>query len=243
MKKNIKKIFNYFGYDIVKNDRKKGYKFKPEDEDKYKWLQSSNIRTVLDIGAHKGESAAEYHQIFPEAYVYSFEPLKDCFEVIQRRFINDKKQKTFNFALGDETGQIQIHRSSFTPGSSILKFGESLKKAFPFASEYTRETINVTTLDEVAKDLQLDGNVLMKIDVQGFEDKVLRGAKNSLNKIKFLIIELSFTELYDGQPVFSEIYNMLTKSGFKYAGSWRQSLNPPDGKVLQQDAIFIQASH
>ena len=144
-------------------------------------------------------------------------------------------------ALGDETGEAVINRSSFTPGSSIRSFGTSFKKAFPFASEYTEEIINVTTLDAISQDLQLIDNIFMKIDVQGFEDNVLKGARNTLHKIKILIIELTFTELYDGQPCFSEIYEILTKSGFSYSGSWRQSFNPIDGQVLQQDAIFIQA--
>ena len=85
------------------------------------------------------------------------------------------------------------------------------------------------------------GTILIKIDVQGSEDKVIRGGQKTLRRAKAVIVETSFTELYDGQPLFHDIYEGLRSLGFSYSGSWAPDLkNPLDGSHLQQDSIFVR---
>jgi len=55
-----------------------------------------------------------------------------------------------------------------------------------------------------------------------------------------LIVETSFTKLYEGQPLFDDIYKTLKESGFDYGGNWDQLTDSCDGRILQADAIFLR---
>jgi len=217
------------------------YEFGPTREARLNWLKNLNIRTVLDIGANTGQFAAYIRTILPEAMIYAFEPLKDCYQQLVET-VNVPNFKAFNFALGSEFGEIEIHRSKYSPSSSILMMGRLHKEAFPFTSGGVVERIAVKRLDDIAGNLKFVENVLIKIDVQGFEDKVLAGGRNIIQKAKVLIVETSFKSLFEGQPLFDEIYDIVRGMGFEHHGNWTQLLNPLDGSVLQADGIFIKAN-
>ena len=135
-----------------------------------------------------------------------------------------------------------MHRSDYSPSSSLLKMGQLHKEVFPFSAGEILETVDVNTLDNIAQELVLADNILLKIDVQGYEQKVIMGSRNILKRIKVIIIETSFHELYEGQPLFSEIYDILNRLDFVYSGSWGELKSPLDGAPLQQDSIFIRKS-
>ena len=143
-------------------------------------------------------------------------------------------------ALGDKKGKLNIHRSEYSGSSSLLKMAKLHKEAFPFSAGETLETIEINTLDNIMQEPDLKDNILLKIDVQGYEDRVIMGSTNILGRIKVIIVETSFNELYEGQPLFSDIYELLYKQGFVYSGSWEELKSPLDGATLQQDSIFIR---
>lgn len=232
MIKVIKKIFNYFGFKITRFNKK-------IERNKYNWLKHFEIKTIIDIGANTGSFTIFINKIFPHASIYAFEPLNDCYEELKLNTNNIKKLKIFKFALSDRKEKTFINRSSFAPSSSILEMSETHKNSFPHSKSSSKEEIEVDTLDNLLMNEYLEKNILVKIDVQGYEKKVLLGAQKILTKTKIIILELSFEELYKGSPNFDEIYNLLKKFGFNYLGSWGQLNNPLNGKPLQQDAIFI----
>jgi FkbM family methyltransferase len=211
----------------------------PSEKDKFKWLQNMNIKTVIDVGAHTGEFALKIHQILPHAKIYSFEPLKDCFEKLNKNSKSIANLQCFNVALGEQRQETEIHHNDFSPSSSLLKLGEH-KEHFPFTQGSTKEIIQVDTLDNFTQKLSLQKNILLKIDVQGFEDKVIAGSLSTLSDVKLIIVETSFKELYKSQPLFSDIYYILTKLDFIYLGSWGQLKSPIDGSPCQEDSIFVK---
>jgi len=216
------------------------FKFAPSPQDRFKWIQDMNIRTVIDVGAHKGESALQFHKMFPDARIFSFEPIHDCFIELNSTMKNVPNFRSFNLALAENRGELTIHRSEFSPSSSLLKMAKLHKEAFPFSVDEIIETVDIDTLDNIASGLELVDNILLKVDVQGYEDKVILGSTNVLRRIKVIIIETSFCELYEGQPLFSDIYELLNRHSFMYSGSWGDLGSPLDGTPLQQDSIFIR---
>ena len=205
----------------------------------YRWLINQKIKTVLDIGANTGQFAELIHKIIPAANIISFEPLKDCFVELEKNGKKFGKFEAYNFALGDERGEVPIYRSEFSPSSSLLPMGNLHKEAYPFTKRGTVEKIKVKRLDEF-KNLNISFPMLVKIDVQGFEDKVIDGGGKIISKAQVLIVETSFQVLYEGQPMFEDIYQRLTKLGFTYHGNWFQDNDGRDGAALQADAIFIK---
>lgn len=221
-----------------------GRKLGVPEKDKFKWIQEMGIKTIIDVGAHEGEFSYEFHQLFPKARIYAFEPLAKPFKALNQRMQKVSLFKAFNFALSDRECEQNMHRSDgFTPSSSLLEMSDFLKEAYPFTANSVMEKVSVTTLDKAIQkmDLSLEDHVLLKIDTQGYEKKVLQGAKEALKIVKIIIVETSFYELYKGQPLFKDILDYLYQEGFIYVGHWGDpQKKPADGLILQEDSIFVR---
>jgi len=244
MKKYLKKILKQavktLGYEVTPLKGPQQFQFQPRPEDQFKWIQDYGIHTILDVGAHTGESALQFHSIFPHAKIYSFEPIPECFRLLESRTQSIPNHFRFNFAIGDTNGTLDIQKSQYSPSSSLLKMGDLHKSAYPFSSEHSSEKVEIRTLDELQKEIEHEKLVLLKIDTQGYEKHVLLGATETLKNVDIIIVETSFEELYESQPRFPEIYQMLQEKGFEYKGSWDQFCSPKNGRPLQQDGIFIR---
>jgi FkbM family methyltransferase len=204
------------------------------------WLRDWNIRTVFDVGANTGQFATLIHRALPQARIYSFEPLGDCCEQLKKTMASLSGFQAFDFALGDTTGRTQIHRSAAPESSSILPMGQLHKSAFPYTAQTQIETIEIRRLDEVAHDLQIEDNVLIKVDVQGTEDKVIAGGERTFARATALIMETTFVPLYQGQVLFDAIYDRLRRMGFTYMGTEHIIRDPRTGRVLQCDSLFLR---
>jgi len=226
----INNFFRLFGVEIKRTPQ-----YKP-----YEWLKGMNIRTILDIGANTGQFALRIHKILPDAQIYSFEPLSDCFEELKRNLSNVPKFQCFNYALGNETRKHVIYHNDFSLSSSLLPMEQLHKDAFPYTKNAKEEVIEVRGLDTIAESLELADNILIKIDVQGFEDKVILGGEKTIKRAKILIVEISFETLYHGQLLFDGIHSMLKSRGFVFKGCEESLRNPNDGRILQSDGIFVR---
>ena len=211
-------------------------------KNRFRWLHAMDINTVLDIGANTGQFASMMHRILPQSDIYSFEPLADCFERLEKEMAHIKQFRAFQCALGDEDDEVEMHRSAFSPSSSLLSMKQLHARLFPFTAKTWLERVPVRKLDGIVASLGLRDNLLIKIDVQGYEDRVIRGGKDTVSRAKVLIVETSFQTLYDSQILFDSIYEMLKKLGFRYTGNMDQLNNPLDGSVLQCDAVFVNTS-
>lgn len=210
--------------------------YKPEDH----WLANCGIQTVLDVGAHTGEFAQRIRAILPNADLICFEPLREPFAKLTERFKGQPKFRAIRCALGEEAGQHEIYHNEYAPSSSLLPMTELHKQSFTFAIKQKTEMIEVSRLSDVARELNLLGPLLLKLDVQGFEDKVIAGGEDVVARAKIIIIEVSFQSLYEGGPLFDDVYRLLTEHGFTYNGNFEQLLSPKDGRILQADAIFCR---
>jgi len=206
------------------------------------WLQHMQIKTIIDIGANTGQFAAHIHKIIPDAMLYTFEPLQDCYEELVKNLTGVMQFKAFNLALGNESGTTEIHRSEYSQSSSLLPMAKLHKESFPFTENETIQTIKVAKLDEIANEMQLHKPLMIKIDVQGFEDKVIAGGLQTISLADIIIVEMSIEPLYEGQSLFPDIHKTLTEQGFQYRGNYEQLYNPIDGRILQVDGIFVKSN-
>jgi len=202
------------------------------------WLLQSGIRTILDIGANTGQFARVIHEILPQAFIYSFEPLHDCFEELQRTMGRVENFQAFNTAVADLEGDATFYRNEWSPSSSLRPMKQLHKDNFPFTSREYINTVKVRRLDDYQNELTIRDNLLIKLDVQGSEDRVISGGNNLIQRARILVVETSMESLYDGQPLFKDILSILGSKGFTYKGSLSQLMSPIDGSVLQTNAVF-----
>ena len=231
IKGTVNRICRYFGLDVRRRP--------PWRE--FEWIRGYDIRTVLDIGANTGQFASQIHALLPNARIYSFEPLADCYGELVKRMGGVPGFRAFNLALGDTSGAGSMHRSEFSPSSSLLPMEGLHREAFPHTERTRVEKIEIRRLDELEGDMEIVGNILIKIDVQGAEDKVIRGGRGLMSRASALIIETGFYPLYLGQPLFNDIYDMIRRDGFIFMGCEGAIRDPRDGVILQCDSVFLRA--
>jgi len=199
LKTLIKKTFNYIGLDIIKKSKSPSHSFLG--------LKQLPIRTIFDIGANKGQFANEVTKVFPQAAIYCFEPQPKPFAELNlwAEKQSNGKIKAYNLALGDTEGFADfIEHTDHSPSSSFLKTTEVCEGYYPFIKGQKQIQVKVTTLDKWFKDSadSLEQDILLKLDVQGYEDRVIQGGKETFRKANACILEVSLDRLYEDQATY-----------------------------------------
>ncbi len=195
--------------------------------------------TVIDVGAHSGQFALLVRSEWPSARVISFEPQPEPGAVCRRFLGSDADLRMV--ALGESAGEATMQVTRASDSSSLLPIGSEQVNRFPGTDRVSELTVQVSTLDAEFPDASsLTGPVLLKIDVQGFELAVLRGGTRFLAAVRWVYVELSFVELYSGQPLAPAVIRFLDDHGFEMSGAFNMS-EGPSGEAVQADFLFTRA--
>lgn len=234
IKKYINKTLSLFGFSIKDNRKLPLYHLFG--------IRNMNIKTILDIGANKGQFGQIIRPIFPLAKIISFEPQPDAFSDLKKFAITDKNWETENVALGNEkcTKEMYIHLDH-SPSSSFLNTTELNTSLYPQMDRQSSVKMNVITLNEWVDnyDKMLEEDILIKMDVQGFEGSVIEGGDKIIKRSKAIIVEANIQELYEGQTSFVEIINKLSCLGFQLQGILEYGMDHK-GYVISLDCVFIK---
>mgnify|MGYP002153768379 CR=1 FL=1 len=203
-------------------------------------LVSLGIDTVLDVGANRGQFARHLRQDLGYAgRILSFEPLSTAFAVLSKRAQHDPNWEVFDFALGDVEGRREINVAGNSDSSSLLDMLPAHLDAAPESAYQGREIVEVKQLDPLFSTLCHDAaRIYLKIDTQGFEERVLVGARQSLARIDTVQVEMSLVPLYRGQPLFYDLYRLLADSGYSLIAVDPCFADRNSGQVLQVDGTF-----
>jgi FkbM family methyltransferase len=203
-------------------------------------LVRHGVDLVLDVGAARGLYARELRQFGYRGAIASFEPLAAAFASLEQASAGDPAWSVHPFALGEETGASTIHVASNSDSSSLLPMATAHVTAAPHVGYVAEESVQVRRLDDVAPEL-LDEQTtaFLKIDTQGFEQKVLRGGEATLERCAGLQLELSFVPLYEGGLLADEVISYAYAKGFRIVAV-EPGFADPRGELLQADAIFFR---
>lgn len=207
--------------------------------DNISWIINKNVKTILDIGANDGQFALFARKMFSDSVIFSFEPLLTCFTKVLEISNNDKNMVALNFALGENNETVEMFHDKFSPSSSLLKMTNEHIQNFPYTGNQIKELVKLRKLDTLDEVKDVEREVLMKIDVQGYELNVLKGATNFINQyLPLIVLEISFADLYENEPAFEEIYDFMRALDYRFTGTLDQLYSPDDGAILQADVIF-----
>jgi len=177
-------------------------------------VKELKFKTLFDIGSNKGQFILLIEKIFDiDKNIYSFEPIKEIFEKQKIFFSNKKNIFFFNFALGEKSSRKTLNITKRKDSSSFFEVNDNIKNTDYLVDE--KREIEIKSLDEIMENRNLIKPILAKIDVQGYELDVLKGSKNLLKKIKYIIIEVSENEIYAGQALANKIVKYLNDMNFK----------------------------
>jgi len=202
--------------------------------------QSITARTVLDVGANTGQFAVAAAKLMHAAEIHCFEPHPGCQQTLKKLSAVVPALVLHSCGLGEQEGVLDFHLNTHSHSSSFLSLGEKHREAFPEAREISVIPVRVSTLDRECAGLQFTHPVLLKIDVQGFESAVIRGAQATLSRVDYVVVETSFRDLYDGEMLFSEFMDLMRSYGFDFARPVGSLTDPRTGEILQIDALFTR---
>jgi FkbM family methyltransferase len=190
-------------------------------------------KTVIDIGANRGQFILEAIKWHPNANFIAFEPLSPQRALMELVLRGLPRLTIHPIALGDTDTCAQFNVSASADCSSILKQTPLQAQSFPGTENVGQQKVCVRRLEHLLNRSEFHSPVICKIDVQGYELNVLRGFGDLLDAVDYLIVELTNVAFYEGAANSSEVIAYLVAREFRILGIYDMYL---------QDQICVQAN-
>ena len=188
--------------------------------------QNINPKIIFDIGAFCGDWTRNCLKVFPDSNYFLFEAQKDMADSL--KMMETDQIITENMFLGENDGTYVDFYEAGT-SSSALRFGPhtSIKKNTTSLDNYCRKK-NINTID------------ILKLDVQGYELNILKGAKTILNNVNLIIAEVSFIDVYVDCPLVNEVIQFLDGNQFQLFDIVDLKRRPLDNHLWYCDMFFVK---
>ena len=192
---------------------------------------------VLDVGAHHGWFLRWWKAWCPSAEIHAFEPAEAAAQYLRRTFSGDGIVIN-QLGVSDRSGSADFHvMAEMSSSSSFLPpIADAWERQQIRTGKITTAQVPLTTIDRYCEEKQLKDVFLLKLDVQGYELKALAGAERTLAAVSYILVESSVKPMYQGAPVFTEVYAYLAARGFGLMdmSGWKGK----DGEMVEVDLLF-----
>lgn len=186
---------------------------------------SDPLRMIFDVGGNFGQTALRFSRAFPKARIFTFEPVPESFRRLEANIAGRPSIQGFQHGFGDVSGSFQIQLQS-NPGSNTLLGPQSSMGSLE---------IRLETIDSFVAEHGITEIDLLKIDVEGYELEVLKGAFATLGRgaVRYVYAECVFApDLIYPHTDFFEMHRVLTKWGFHFVTCYTESFRLSDGCAL-----------
>ncbi len=204
-------------------------------------LGSLGVTCVIDVGAHKGGFGRLVRRLGFEGDIISFEPTRATFRDLQRTTRSDPRWTVHHLALGSEPSRMELGIYEQTELNSLRPPQPDGLRPICARPESV-ELVDVARLDDLWSDLVPEnGRVLLKVDAQGFDLEVIKGAEQSLAQCVSLQVEVSGVPIYHGSPPLHEVITYLYDRAFAITGLFPVARKGADRiQVIDFDATFVR---
>jgi FkbM family methyltransferase len=225
----VRDLFHRIGLDV--------HRYQPPPASPASSLLRYGVDTIFDIGANVGSSGIGFRAAGFQGPIVSFEPVPHLFDELSRRAQEDPLWRVEALALGASPGLADINvTAGLGNASSLLAMTDNVRRHAPDQRVIRSELVRVSTVDEVVKKHYPQGDRLfLKIDVQGYERRVLEGSQSTLPRILGLKLELSLVENYSGESLLVEMLPLLYSLGFRAVAIEPAWVNRTTGEIFQVD--------
>lgn len=198
---------------------------------------TSESPVIIDAGANRGAMTEHFLKQYESPEILAFEAIPELAEALKTRFSNKPNVRIINCALGEKEKKARFHITGNLSSSSIYKPTRENIDYHGTALSISRVIdVKVNKLSTfIGKFRSID---ILKLDVQGYELAVLKGAGSSLKKVKVITAEVEFVPMYIGQPLFAEIDIFLRKNGFSLLNIY-EIWTHEDGQIEAGDVVYV----
>jgi FkbM family methyltransferase len=211
-------------------------------QDMAELLRPDDVRCVLDVGANVGQSAREYLAHYPKARIHSFEPVPGTFRKLHET-ITDPRFTAYALAMGSQAGEVSMHVSNDDAASDLSAIGGPHPFMDPAASH--TETVPMTTLDEWTARHAVTRVDLLKVDTEGHDLEVLKGAAQLLReqRIRFVATEAGIDPANTVHVPYTDLLNLLAGHGYAPFGFYDQYVHDAARRpvVRRVNVVFTTA--
>jgi len=202
-------------------------------------LDTNRFTVVFDVGSNEGQSIVDFANWFPNACIHGFEPANQPFVILSSKFSQYDRIKTHNFALGSAPGNEELSSGKNSERGSF-HFGKTGDRVI------NRQQVKVKTIDSFCRVNEIDSVSFVKIDTEGHDLEVLRGAEGMLRSHAIDLIQIEATPDYENDLHVSLCTAIDYMSRFEYkiygiydqVEEWRE-----DKKTLRRiNAVFAKSS-
>lgn len=210
-------------------------------------IESGREWCVLDVGAHKGETFRHISSLIPGRLRYfGFEPNPESFQALAE--LEKSKHDTDQFvsfssvAVGAKAGRVAFRVANASEVSGILSPESELLNRVPAGDHALKSMVEVEQIcvDDFISDENLTKVDILKIDTEGYDLEVIRGAMQSLGRglIDVVVCEVFFVKYREGQAYFWDIAAELGKLGFSFVNLF-DTRDTGQGRLYTGNAIWV----
>jgi FkbM family methyltransferase len=206
----------------------------------YEAVRNLNVDLILDVGANRGQFSLLCLHVCPGIPIHAYEPLNQEAAIYRSLSSEWSNVHCHEFALGASDNTQSMHVSGRADSSSLLPIGDLQQELYPATREVGARNVRVVALDSLPEHWSGAKRALLKIDVQGYELNVLKGARKALKHMAYIYVECSEVELYAGQALRPEVQAFLEENGFRLERRHNEQWHK--GQLVQADYLFCRAS-
>jgi FkbM family methyltransferase len=196
--------------------------------------------TLIDVGANEGTFALSAFHLAKPARIVAMEPQSVCQATLRQRLRHVPNCTILPIAAGAAKGTARLHRTSSNSfASTLLPLAGLAAEYGSSATVVADEEVPVDTVDSVAEGQAIGEVGLLKIDVQGAELEVLKGARRTLGRTIAVLLEINYVEHYEGACSFSDLHEYLRLNGFVLLGVSEPCLGRDN--ALWADAVYANS--
>ena len=209
------------------------------------WLTQLNalgiapVSTVLDVGANTGQNISSLRWAFPEARYFLLEPHPDLARNLRSLCADIPRVSVHEVALSQSGGRQRFFMNAYHETSSLLPRSSESEK-LDYMTPRGETTVLCQTLEEFCAEHQLSRVDVLKLDTQGNELPILKGAGAALANVRVIYAEITFCSLYDGQSNAWELGRYLETQDFIFFGFYHQIIGE-NGRLLWGNGMWLNA--
>ena len=196
---------------------------------------------VFDVGANIGQTAIYFNKVFPDATIYSFEPVKRSFDELLENTQNFPRVKANHVGFGEHNESLEI-----TLNSNPTSTGNSLKPNLMNTSpDGIKEILSIQRIDTFCEENDIGNIDFLKIDTEGWEIQTLVGASKKIaeGKIKAIICEVGFTNENHRNTPFQMVNEFMANNEYYFYALYDISHIQLKKGSHYGNALFISKEH